>query len=625
MDKEVLKIVDFIAIRDSVRQFAISGYAKKEIDKRHPSNHLQTVEKRLDETNEAVYLLNGNFVMPFMGLTNIESMTQKVTKGYVLDPQELIEYADFLRSIRLIRQFLLDKELLVPRLASYAKNLRDFNAIVNSIESKISNNRVRDDASKELKKTRQQLTHVESDISVKLKKFLSDGRYASYIQEKLIVQKQDTYTVPVKHSFKNKVPGKIVEESNKGLTVYIEPETIQTLSQEREVLKQMEEAYVYHILSILTGEILDNIDSIMQMIEIIVEFDVIFARAKYSRTIDGTRVNVNKSEHIHLINAKHPLLGHEAVPLSVEIGQDYRVLMITGANAGGKTVVLKTVALLTVMTMYGLLIPADSASQIAVMDHIFASIGDQQSLENSLSTFSGQLKNLANILNKSERNTLLILDEIGSGTDPKQGASLAISILNTLYLKGAIMLVSTHYGELKKYAQMHEDFQTASMIFDTDSLQPTYHLQVGESGDSYAFWLADKMGISDYVIEQANLFMKTNEYPVTIGTFKQHSPKEKHIQPITFEKGDTVWASNLKKEGIFYSLDAQNQIGTIFVEKQMIEVPLKRLTKLIDAEKLYPKGYNLDLLFITDYQQYKLNRDLLRGSKKAWKHIKKEK
>ncbi|WP_025728905.1 endonuclease MutS2 [Atopobacter phocae] len=624
MTNELYQTIDFEQIRSNVKQYAISGYAKKEIESRQPSPHLNVVEKRLDETGEALTLLNRHLVMPFMGLTDIERLTEKVEKGFVLSPSELIAYADFLRSIRLIKQFLMKHEWLVPRLATYATSLGDFSAIERDIDEKVINNQIRDEASKELKKTRQRLDRVEDEINQKLKKFLKDSRYKEYIQERIVVQKQERYTVPIKHSYKNKVPGQIIEESSKGLTVYIEPDVIQALTEERVMLKEIESTEEFYILSLLTGEIGMELERLHQMIEIIVEFDVIFARAKYAREIDGRRVSVNKNEYIKLVQAKHPLLGQQAVPLSLEMGQDYRVLMITGANAGGKTVVLKTVALLTVMTMYGLFIPCDEASHIAVMDHVFASIGDQQSLENSLSTFSGHLKQMSTILRQSTRHTLIVLDEIGSGTDPRQGAGLAVAIINALYQSGAIVFASTHYGELKEYARLHADFETAAMDFNLTTLQPTYRLLIGQSGESYAFWLAEKMGVLPQVIEEAQSFVLNNQYPLEVHPFEHKQKKEPEKEHIAYQKGDKVWANDLKKEGIIYEVNSMQRMAHVFIDQQMHEVPLKRLQLLLTAKELYPAGYNLDLLFVTNYDQYKLEKDLLRGSKKAWKQLKKK-
>ncbi|NEW66833.1 endonuclease MutS2 [Carnobacteriaceae bacterium zg-84] len=615
--------LNFQEIKGYVKSLAISDYAKKEIDKREPSSSLDIVEKRLLETVEACYLLDSGLYMPFMGLTNIEHLTQKIKKGLLLEPNELVDYADFLRSARLISSFLNKHVDRVPTLCRYANGLGSFCHIEEVIYDKIRHNQVDDDASRELRKTRRALLLNDEEIRQRLKKFLKDARYKEKIQEFIVVEKDTHYTIPIKSSFKNQVPGIVIDESYKGLTTFIEPNSVVGLTQERALLKATEIAQVYEILAELTELIAQDLDSIYQTIEIIVEFDVIFARAKYSKQIDGKSVMVNKEEYIRFCQVRHPLLK-QAVPLSLEIGRQHRALMITGPNAGGKTVVLKTIGLITVMVMFGLLVPCEDGTQIAIMDDIYVNIGDNQNLENALSTFSSHVRDLAFYLKDAKRHTLVLLDEIGSGTEPNDGAALGIAILSEFYQKGSLIVATTHYGELKEFALQHPDFQTAAMLFEKDTLKPTYQLQMGQTGKSHAFFIASQMGIAEIVLQKARQVLTHHIYPLEQVVFESLKQKQKRIHDITYEKGDKVWIQTLKKEALIYEVDMYQQCATVYFDKQMHTIPLKKIKLVLPAKQLYPVGYNMALLF-TEYAIYKQQKDLNRGSKKAWKKYRKEK
>lgn len=293
------------------------------------------------------------------------------------------------------------------------------------VYEQIKNQQVADEASKNLRKVRKQIQTVEKEIQDRLLKFLRHPGNKEMIQEAMIVQKGEHATIPIKASYKNKVAGTIIEQSNKGTTVFIEPTAVAKASAQHQLLKAEEIAEEYQILASLTGALAENEQAIDQIIETVTVFDIIFARGKYSREINGITPIINKSERIHLKQARHPLLSEKAVPLDFDLGAEYRGLVITGANAGGKTVGLKTVGLLTLMAMFGLQVPAKDGTELAVFDEVFVDVGDQQDLANALSTFSGHMQNIAQILNKVGRNTLVLLDEIGSGTEPTEGANFS--------------------------------------------------------------------------------------------------------------------------------------------------------------------------------------------------------
>lgn len=622
--KDTINKLQFEEIKNEVKKRAIGNYSKERIDEMTIKTNLQTVRTRQAETKEARLILESNQHVPFMGLTRIDSLTAQVKKGLILSPSELIEYADFLRSSRLITKFFEKNRYQTPLLYAYSKNLPDLVEIEELIYQKIKNQKVSDDASRQLRKVRKQLQVTEKEIQDRLLKFLRHPANKEMIQETMIVQKGDHYTIPIKASYKNKVPGSIVEQSNKGTTVFIEPTAVEKASGHYQLLKAEEIAEEYQVLAALTGALAEKEYAIDLIIETVTRLDILFARAKYSREIKGITPIVNKAEYINIKQGRHPLLAGKAVPLDFELGKDYRGLVITGANAGGKTVVLKTVGLLTLMAMFGLQVPADEGTELAVFDAVFVDIGDQQNIENALSTFSGHMHNVAAILGKVKRNTLVLLDEIGSGTEPNEGAALAIAIMEAMYEKGALVVATTHYGEIKKFAKDHEDFIPAAMAFDREKLKPKYRLRVGETGESQALWIAKKMEMSPELIQQAQHYLHNKAYQTKKKEFQMIGQKEK-VKEKKFErfsKGDRVFSTIHQKEGVVF--DDQGEATLIlYLDNEKLEVPRTRVQLKRRAEALYPTDYDLDSLFI-DFKTRKWQKDIERGSKKARKQLAKE-
>lgn len=404
--------------------------------------------------------------------------------------------------------------------------MTEFKSIEEEINFSIKGNGIDAAASKELKRIRNNIDSVDGKIKERLTKFLNSSANKKYIQEFFISKKDDRYTIPIKSSYKNQVAGSIVEASAKGSTVFIEPHTVTKLNAELAGLKAEEAMEEYQILATLSGMVLENIYHIKINMELISQYDMVFAKAKFSKSIDGIEPKLNDHGYIHLMNCKHPLLSGKVVPLNFEIGQEYRSLIITGPNAGGKTIVLKTIGLLTLATMSGLHIAGDKETEIAIFDNVFVDIGDNQSIENALSTFSSHMKNLSEIMRMSNNNTLLLFDEIGSGTEPNEGAALAISILEEFYLSGCITIASTHYGEIKRFSEMHGDFMNAAMQFNSETLEPLYKLVIGKSGESNALWIANKMNVKEHVLQRAKAYMGNKEYAIEkVNESKIRKPK----------------------------------------------------------------------------------------------------
>lgn len=624
MNNKIYNAVQFNTIKDELKKYAFSNFAKKAIDKREPSASLPTVQRWLDETEEAMTILASGQHVPFMGLTRVEQLTNQINKGMVLEPGELVEYADFLRSFRLIAKLFDKNKYQTPILYSYTNDLTDFSQIDATVYDYIQGNRVKSESSKALKQIRNQIAKLEKEIDQRLRKFMASSQNQSKLQDRLVLIKDERYTVPIKAEYKQKIGGTIVDQSSKGTTVFVEPDTVRKYNDQLIMEKAAEVGEVYQILSYLTGLIGERMSEISYCIDVVTELEVIFARAKYSRAIDGKKPQINKEERIIFNKVKHPLLTGP-VPLSLNLGLENRALVITGANAGGKTIVLKTVALVSLMTMTGILVANGEGTDIAVFDDIFIDIGDQQSLENSLSTFSGHMQNLSDIIKQVKRHTLVLLDEIGSGTDPNEGAALAIALMEEMYKKGSLVIATTHFGEIKEFAVKHEDFTTAGMAFDAETLTPKYRLLLGETGESHAFWIADKMKINERVLVKAAEYLENRSYDLGKQAFQSTAKPQEALttaKEYSFSKGDRIRLNDSEKIGLFYE-NIDDYQAHVYVEKEMIEAPLRRLTLLATAEELYPMDYDLNTLF-EDFADRKYKKDLARGSKKAHKKLNKE-
>lgn len=627
MNNTTLEKLQYHELKDIVKSYCVSGLGKQLLDKLMPSSNLAVVKNRLNETTEARAILDAEGHVPFLGVSNIEHIMTKLEKGMLLDPSELVSISDFLRGCRNIKKFMLDKAFFAPVLSSYAHSMAEFKSVEEEINFAIKANRVDSAASRELKRIRHHMETTEEKIKERLTKFLNNSANKPYIQEFFISQKDDRYTIPIKATYKNHVQGTVVEISSKGATVFMEPSVVAKLNVDLATLKAEEAVEEYQILASLSGLLMEHLHAITINMELISQYDMVFAKAKFSRQIGGREPRINDYGYIQLINGKHPLLPGNAVPLQFSIAKDYRSLIITGPNAGGKTVVLKTIGLLTLATMSGFHIVADEGTEMAVFDHIFVDIGDNQSIENALSTFSSHMKNLSDIMRAANNHTLLLFDEIGSGTEPNEGAALAIAILEEFYQMGCITVATTHYGEIKRFSEMHPDFMNAAMRFHAETLEPLYQLLIGTSGESNALWISKKMNVREAVLQRAKDYINNKEYQLTlVQDSKIRKPKEekKSLTAVyTFAKGDRVKLLDYDDVGLVYEeMNPYNNVR-VFYQGQILEVNVKRLALELPATELYPEGYDLETLFV-DYQDRKLQHDIERGSKKALRKIHKQ-
>ncbi|MCY8232500.1 endonuclease MutS2 [Priestia endophytica] len=627
MNHATYEKLQYNELKQMIRSYCVSGLGKQLLDNLKPSTNIKVVKNRLNETTEARAILDAEGHVPFLGISNIDHTIQNLEKGVMLDPSELLSVSDFLRGCRKMKKFMMNKEFFAPLLTSYANSMTEFKSIEEEINFSIKGNCVDSAASKELKRIRHNIAVAEEKIKERLNKFLNSSSHKKYIQEFFISKKDDRYTIPIKASYKNQVPGTVIEVSSKGSTVFIEPNTITKLNRELSSLKAEEAIEEYQILATLSGMLLENIYEIKINMDLISQYDMVFAKAKFSKHVGGIEPKLNDYGYIKLVDCKHPLLTREAVPLHFEIGKDYRSLIITGPNAGGKTIVLKTIGLVTLAAMSGFHIISNKETEIAVFENIFVDIGDNQSMENALSTFSSHMKNVSEIMSASNNNTLLLFDEIGSGTEPNEGAALAISILEEFYQIGCITVATTHYGEIKRFSEMHSDFMNAAMQFNSDTLEPMYQLLIGTSGESNALWISRKMNVRENVLQRAKYYMENKGYHLErVDDNKIRKPKivkEKTEEKDEYKKGDRVKLLDYNDFGIIYKEMDNFYNVIVFYNKEFMEVNVKRISLEISAKELYPDGYDLETLFI-DYTTRKTQHDIERGSKKALRKIQKE-
>ena len=625
MNNMTFEKLHYDKLKEIVKSYCMSGLGKKLIDKLYPSSNIKNVNRMLDETSEGRRLLDAGYHIPLEGIFDICPLLDKIDKGGVLEPSELTSICDFLRGCRKIKNFIKDKEGYAETLSSYGENITELKYIEEEIENAIRGSIVDSNATKDLKKIRRQISICEEKIKEKLEKFIKNTSNREYLQEFFVSQRNGRYTVPIKAAYKNHVQGSIVEVSSKGSTVFIEPNIISKYTVELVALTADESVEEYKILSTISEMIYDRIQSLKVNIDVISEYDMILAKAKYSREINGIKPRLNDCGYINIIQGRYNLIEN-CIPLDFQIGDSYRSLIITGPNAGGKTVVLKTVGLMTLAVMSGFHVSCREGSEMSVFDKVFVDIGDNQSVENSLSTFSSHVKNLAEILKDSRKNTLLLFDEIGSGTEPNEGAALAIAILEEFYHKGCITVASTHYGEIKNFSENHPHFENAAMEFKKDTLEPLYRLHIGKSGDSNALYISEKMGIPESILKKSRMYMGNKNYnyeKLKDSKIKRNSEEKSFNAEVSFEKGDKVTILDINKSGIVYKEINQFNNVIVFVDGDFKEFNYKRLKIEFKSIELYPQGYDLNQLFVS-YKERKLEHDIERGSKKALKKIKKE-
>lgn len=509
-------MLEYNKIKEQLASFALNKATKEQIEKLQPSSNLSVIQSWMLDTTEAKRILEKSASVPIANLNGLEQVLEIPKKGLNLSPEQLTLIFGLLENVSRMQRFMRDKTSVGPGVSSYAYSMFDLSDLKEEIYRCIRNGGVDDHASKTLLKVRKKITVVEERIKSKLDNMMKSSVYRDMLQDQIVSMRDGRYVIPVKSKYKRNIDGQVLDSSSSGATVYIEPHDIRKLQTEINMLRAEEEIEISMILGVLTGMVASYERELHITIEAMIHYDFIFAKAKYSRVLDAKSVALNQENRINIINGKHPLIGEKCVPLHFNLGINYQSLIVTGPNTGGKTVAIKTVGLLTLMVQTGLHVPVEEGSEFAVFRDVFVDIGDGQSIEQSLSTFSSHMTTIISILKDAGPQDLVILDELGAGTDPSEGMGLAVAILERLYSKGSMILATTHYSELKEFASVTPGFENGSMDFNLETLQPTYSLIIGKAGKSQAFSIAKKLGMDDEIIHRAQLISGKESYPHVI-------------------------------------------------------------------------------------------------------------
>ena len=500
MNQKVLKTIEYTKIIAMLKEEADSSLGKEIAEALLPSSEPEEVRKTLLETEDAENRIRLKGPLSFRGMTDIRLYFPRIRLGAALSIAELLHVEKILEFAEKARDFAGETE---DSLSGYFQSLSPLEEVRREFQRAIeSEERLSDDASKELSEIRRKEKGIEGKISDELNRTLNDKR--SMLQEGVITLRNGRHVFPVKAEYKNAFHGIVHDESSTGATLFMEPLSIVQLENSLTELLSLEKREVEKILLALTLRLQPEIIALEENVQSISHLDFVFAKAKLGKKMEGIRPTVLEERKVSLLDARHPLIPRDkVVPISIHIGEGFRLLVITGPNTGGKTVCLKTLGLLQLMGQAGLLIPAFQGSSITVFREIFADIGDEQSIEQSLSTFSSHMTNTVKILAEADADSLCLFDELGAGTDPTEGAALALGILHDLFQRRVTTVATTHYAEIKLYALSEEGVENAACEFDVESLRPTYRLLIGVPGKSNAFAIAKKLGLSDAIIEDA--------------------------------------------------------------------------------------------------------------------------
>ncbi len=517
MNPKSLRVLEYGKIKAMLSNEVGSKLGRDIAEALEPSSEIAEIKYMQAQTAEAVTLIMKHSTMPLGPVHDLSAHVRIAEIGSFLYPGQLLEVVDSLRTARRIKNFTNKQrdeiERGLPILGEYADFLTNLKPIEDIIENAITGeNEVSDNASPALRKIRRDIDNKHASIRKKLDGIIHSAANQKYLQDAIVTIRQDRFVVPVKSEFKNMIKGLVHDQSSSGSTFYIEPIAVVELNNQLKELKLDEKKEIERILTEITAEIAVFVEEIKTNQKYLAIFDFVNAKAKLALKMRAIEPRINDRGALHIKNGRHPLLDAKTVvPTNVWIGKEFSSLLITGPNTGGKTVTLKTVGLLALMTQSGMHIPADYGTEMAVFDSIYADIGDEQSIEQSLSTFSSHMTNIVDILENVTEKSLVLFDELGAGTDPAEGAALAMAILTRLYKRKIRTIATTHYSELKQFALVNEGMENASVEFDVETLSPTYKLLIGVPGKSNAFEISMKLGLSKEVIDSARAFVKQDD------------------------------------------------------------------------------------------------------------------
>ena len=511
MNQKALETLEYKKIIAQLKREMGSAASAKLADELTPLTSEKIIKEELRSTTEAVDLIVRKGPLPTGGLYDIREALLLAKKGGSLTMRQLLEVQNVLGISSEVVAFMHDDAL--PEL-KYIGEMVDLIVEFTALEKEISRcilteDEMADNASPKLKDIRRSIHQQNQAIKNKLSRIITSSSNKTYLQDAIVTMRDGRYVIPVKQEYRSFFPGMVHDQSKGGATLFIEPQGVVELNNKLRELEVEEQLEIARILAELSSRVAEHYREIRSNLELLTKLDFIMAKGKLSCKMHASEPKIDADGELRLISARHPLIEYKkAVPVDIRIGGDYRTLIITGPNTGGKTVSLKTAGLLVMMAQSGLHIPASHASTLPIFGEVFADIGDEQSIEQSLSTFSSHMKNIVSIIDKASYDSLVLVDELGAGTDPTEGAALAIAILERFYDSGALTMATTHYNELKKYALATSGVENAAMEFDVETLTPTYRLLIGVPGKSNAFEISKKLGLSESVIERASEHIK---------------------------------------------------------------------------------------------------------------------
>lgn len=513
MNKKGLKVLEYNKIIEMLKAQANSQMAKERLAALLPETEIHRIREGLAETSEAVTVIVKKGALPLGEIYDINSALHFARKGGTLTMRQLLQILYNMKVTGNVITFLKSDLEYLPIIMGMSEVLVAFPKLAERIDRSIlSEDEMADSASPELRNIRRSIARQNEAIRSKMNHILNSSDNKTFLQDAIVTMRDGRYVVPVKAEHRAKMPGIIHDQSSSGATIFIEPQVIVNLNNELRELELAEKAEIERILAELTSAVAEHFHDLINNQKILIELDIIFAKGKLSCKMQAEEPSINEEGFLDLRLARHPLIDpKKVVPINLSIGKEYQTLVITGPNTGGKTVTLKTAGLLAMMAQSGLHIPAASTSSLPIYREIFADIGDEQSIEQSLSTFSSHMKNTVYLVEKAGSGTLVLLDELGAGTDPTEGAALAIAILERLAAQGAHTIATTHYNELKKYALSTEGVENASMEFNVETLSPTYRLSIGVPGKSNAFEISKKLGLPGKIIDRANQLIEKGD------------------------------------------------------------------------------------------------------------------
>lgn len=509
MEKRVLKTLEYDKILSMLKDRSSCCVSRELVESMEPSGDFDEVERELKLTAEAETLFYRTGRSPVDDFPDMRHCLERTHAALFLSTGELLGIASCLKAARIAKETLTKENE-----GSYLYNMASCLTTHRSAEDEInrciiSEDEIFDGASPALSRIRRSMRIANEKVREKLNSMIRSSSYQKYLQEPLVTIRNGRFVIPVKQEYRQQVPGLIHDQSGSGATLFIEPAAVVELGNEYKKLLAEEAEEIERILTELTAMLAPYAGEIREDLNILGSIDLVFAKARLSRELNATMPKLNRENYIRIVRARHPLIPSDrVVPIDIWIGRDYRSLIITGPNTGGKTVTLKIVGLFSLMVQSGIFVPANEGSEFPVFQSIYADIGDEQSIEQSLSTFSSHMKNIVGILDKADENSLVLLDELGAGTDPIEGAALAMSILEDLNDRHCICVSTTHYSEIKAFAMTHEGMENASMEFDVDKLCPTYKLYIGIPGKSNAFEISSRLGLPDRIISNAKSLLK---------------------------------------------------------------------------------------------------------------------